>query len=48
MSFQQWSYELQVLHKSYSDSALREGIQHSLRGVAADAVHNMDLMSYWV
>ena len=41
VSFEQWSYELQTLHKSYSDSALREGIQCSLRGVAADAVHNM-------
>ena len=41
VSFEQWSYELQTLHKSYSDSTLREGIQHSLRGAAADAVHNM-------
>ena len=41
MSFEQWSYELQTLRKSYSDSALREGIQHSLRGAAADAVCNM-------
>ena len=41
MSFEQWSYELQTLHKSYSNSALREGIQHSLRGAATDAVHNM-------
>ena len=41
VSFEQWSYELQTLCKSYSDSALREGIQHSLRGAAADAVHNM-------
>ena len=32
-----------MLHKSYSDSALREGIQHCLRGVAADAVHNVPL-----
>ena len=32
VSFEQWSYELQTLRKSYSDSALREGIQHSLRG----------------
>ena len=38
--FEQWSYELQTLRKSYSDLALREGIQHSLRGVAADAVCN--------
>ena len=41
VSFEQWSYEFQRLHKSYSDSALREGIQHSLRGAAADAVHNV-------
>ena len=41
VSFEQWSYELQTLCKSYSDSALREGIQHSLRGPAADAVCNM-------
>ena len=41
VSFEQWSYELQMLHKSYCDSALREGIHHSLRGAAADAVCNM-------
>ena len=41
MSFDQWSYELQTLKKSYSDLALREGIQHSLRGAAADIVCNM-------
>ena len=41
VSFKQWSYELQTLRKSFSDLALREGIQHSLRGSAADAVHNM-------
>ena len=41
VSFEQWGYELQTLRKSYSDSALREGIQHSLRGAAADAVCNM-------
>ena len=40
-SFEQWSYELQSLRKTYSDSALREGIQHSLRGAAADTVRNM-------
>ena len=38
VSFEQWSYELQTLRKSYSNSALREGIQHSLRGATADAV----------
>ena len=37
----QWSYELLTLRTSYSDLALREGIQHSLRGGAADVVHNM-------
>ena len=41
VSFDQWSYELQTLRKSYSDLALKEGIQHSLRGTAADVVHNM-------
>ena len=41
VSFEQWSYELQMLHRSYCDSALRDGIQHSLREAAADAVCNM-------
>ena len=41
VSFKQCSYELQTLHKTYSNSALREGIQHSLRGAAADTVQNM-------
>ena len=41
VSFEQWSYGLQTLRKSYSDSALREGIQHSLRGATADVVCNM-------
>ena len=41
VSFDQWSYESQTLRKSYSDLALREGIQHSLRGAAADVVCNM-------
>ena len=41
VSFEQWSYELQTLRKTYSDSALREGIQHSLKGAAADTVRNM-------
>ena len=40
-SFEQWSYELQSLRRTYSESALREGIQRSLRGAAADTVHNM-------
>ena len=40
-SFEQWSYELQSLRKTYSESALRKGIQRSLRGAAADTVHNM-------
>ena len=47
VSFDQWSYELQTLRKSYSDLALREGIQHSLRGAAADVVHNMGPFSHW-
>ena len=38
VSFKQWSYDLQTLCKSYSDSVLREGIQHSLRGAAADTI----------
>ena len=41
VSFDQWSHELQTLRKSYSDLALREGIQYSLRGGAADVVCNM-------
>ena len=41
MSSEQWSYELQTLCKSYSDSVLREGIQHSLTGAVSDAVCNM-------
>ena len=41
MSFEQWSYELQTLHKFYSDSALSKGIQLSLRGAAADKMCNM-------
>ena len=41
MSFEQWSYELQTLRKSYSDSTLREGIQCSVRGATTDAAHNM-------
>ena len=40
-SFEQWSYELQSLRKTYSESALREGIQRSLRGAVADTVCNM-------
>ena len=32
-SFEQWSYELQSLRRTYSESALREGIQRSLRGL---------------
>ena len=43
VSFEQWSYELQTLRKTYSDSAVREGIQHSLKGAAADTVRNMGL-----
>ena len=40
-SFEQWSYELQSLRKTYSESALQEGIQRSLEGAATDTVHNM-------
>ena len=40
-SFEQWSYELQTLRKTYSESALREGIQRSVKWAAADTVHNM-------
>ena len=35
VSFEQWSYELQSLRKKYSESALREGIQRSLKEAAA-------------
>ena len=41
VSHEQWSYECQTLRKSYSDSAMREGIQHSLREAATDTVPNM-------
>ena len=47
VSFEQWSYELQILRRSYSDSALREGIQHSLRGAATNIVHNMGPNVHW-
>ena len=41
VSFEQWCYELQTLRKTCSDSALREGIQRSLRGAAADTFCNL-------
>ena len=41
VSFEQWSYELETLRITYSDSALREGIQCSLRSAAADTVRNL-------
>ena len=41
VSFEQWSYELQTLRKTYSDSALREGIQCSLKGAVADTVRKL-------
>ena len=34
-------HELQTLRKTYSKSALREGIQRSLKGAAVDTVCNM-------
>ena len=37
-SFEQWSYELQSLRTTYSESTLREGIQRSLKGAAADSL----------
>ena len=40
-SFEQWSYKLQSHRKTYSESALREGIQRSWKGAAVDTVHNM-------
>ena len=40
-SLKQWSYELQTLRKTYSESAMREGIQRSLKGPAADTVCDM-------
>ena len=40
-SLEQWSYELQTLRKTYSESALRQGIQRSLKRAAADTVCNM-------
>ena len=41
VSFEQWSYELQTPRKTYSDSALREDIQCSIRGAATDTVRHM-------
>ena len=41
VSFEQWSHEIQTLRKTYSDSTLREGLQCSLKGAAADTVRNM-------
>ena len=41
ISFEQWNYALQTLRKTYSDSALREGLQCSLRDAAADIVRNL-------
>ena len=40
-SFEQWSYEWQTLRKTYSESALMEGIQRSLKGAAVHTVCNM-------
>ena len=40
-SFEQQSYELQTFRKPYSESALREGIERSLKGAATDTVFNM-------
>ena len=40
-SFEQWSYELQSLKRTYNESVLKEGIQRSLRRAAADTVCNM-------
>ena len=45
VSFEQWSYELQMLQKLYSTSILREGIQHPLRGMQSTI---WDLMSHWI
>ena len=47
VSFEQWSYELQTLIKSYSDLALREGIQHSLEGPLLMQSTIWSLMSHW-
>ena len=41
VSFEQWSLELQTLRKTYSDSALQEGMQWSLIGAAADTDRNL-------
>ena len=40
-SFEHWLYELQSLRMTYNESALREGIQRSLKGAAVDTVCNM-------
>ena len=48
VSFEQWSYELQTVRKTYSDSALREGIQCSLRGAAAIQSEIWDLIFHLI
>ena len=40
-SFEQWSYELQTLRTTYSESALRERISKITEGATADTVCNM-------
>ena len=41
VSFEQWSFEVQGLRKTSSESAIREGMNRSLKGPAADTVRNM-------
>ena len=46
-SFEQWSYELQTLRKTYSESALREGIQRLLKGAQQAQSKIWALVSPW-
>ena len=46
VSLEQWIYELQTLRKTCTDSALREGIQHSLRGLLLTQFVIWDWMSH--
>ena len=47
VSFDQWSYELQTLRKSYSDLALRKVSSTHLEGLLLMWSATWDLMSPW-
>ena len=49
VSFEQWSYELQTLYKSYSDSALGGRVFSApLEGLLLMQSAIWDLMSHWI